>query len=726
MKRQMPRPKLRRAAECLIGLAIAMSPISMLHAAPLDEVTLHQQSGVVLATIKLTTPVHFLRYVPTGKSRVLEIYYERTPGSDTTDPWADLEVRRQPATVLTPAFVVTTRDQSFQPKLVVEFSSEVEYSVTPGGDGRSFVIAIKPDTGEQASAALPLPLLPSVLPPVAEAAPGAAGEAVATDAAATDFNQQAYAAMLAGRDALSAKDFPAAIEAFNKVLSLPPNQYSQDAQEWVGVARERAGQVEKAKVEYELYLKLYTAGPGVQWVKRRLAGLALPAPAVQKAVAKKPVERSFVQGSLSSHYYYGRSSLGTSYFLNNAWQTDTTTLVDQSSLISNLDASGRYINETYDNRVVFRDQVTQNFLSNKANTNRINAAYVELKNRVDNYSGRFGRQTSGGGGVMDRFDGVSAGYGVPQELRVNGVAGRLVNFTTSAQPVFFGASIDKGPLSVYLVNQTIEGVLDRRAVGAELRHFEDNLSTYTMVDYDIQYRALNAISTTMTFGLEATGTVFNLMADFRKNINTRNALIGAQTGSIKDLLAVMSESQLQELARQRTATLSYSQVGVTQKVHQNWQVGVDMRLAKASGLSASGSSGSVQGYIDAYPSTGWEKNIIAQLIGSNLYSKADITTFGASYVTSGYVKYGQTTYVYNRTALNPQLSLDTSWNLMRQIDNYGGGTVRNTPMVRATYHVRQELSLDGDAGVEMTTNTGATQTNKNTRMFFSLGFRWDM
>ena len=80
--------------------------------------------------------------------------------------------------------------------------------------------------------------------------------------------------MVQGRDALAAKNNEAAVDALNKLLLLPPNDYTQDGQEWIGVARERAGQPDKAKVEYDLYLRLYPEGDGAARVAQRLNGLS--------------------------------------------------------------------------------------------------------------------------------------------------------------------------------------------------------------------------------------------------------------------------------------------------------------------------------------------------------------------------------------------------------------------------------------------------------------------
>ena len=715
-------------------LAVSIAMTNEVFAAPLDDVSIQAQADGAVAKIKLTTPVNFLRYVPSKTTRLVEIYYERVPSSDPTDPWLDREVRNVPATATTPAFTVTTRDQDLQPHLVVEFASEVNVVVTPGSEGRSFTMAIKPEV----AAVVPLALLPTVRP-LDKTSDPASPE--------VENNKQGFALMTAGREALAAKNYPTAVETFNKLLMLPPNQYSQDAQEWVGVSRERAGQPAKAKVEYDLYLKLYTSGPGVQSVKQRLAKLGSTETIAKMDTPVRKLEtRSFVQGSISSRYYTGQSNINSTYMFNGTTQTDTYSLTDQSALISTVDAVGRYMNETYDNRVVFRDISNQNFIANQSSRNRINAAYLEVKNRTEDYSGRLGRQSSNGGGVMGRFDGFSAGYGVNSLLRINANVGQLVDFTNLAQPIFYGISVDVGPLSVYAINQTVEGILDRRAVGAEFRYFEGNKTAFAMVDYDVYFNVLNTAMVTGSYAF-ASGTTVNAMADFRKGpmISTRNALAGATVTSIADLMTAIGETQLKQLALDRTGSSSYSQLGVTQKLSPSWQMGADVRLFQTSAVAASGTSitcttdpitllqtctaPSATGYNNGYAASGVGKTISGQLIGSNLFSSSDMTSFGVSLLSSDYIQSGQSVFIYNRTNFDRDLSLDTSWNFYNQTDNQGGTMMRNMPMVRVAYQAQQNLSLDADLGIDITTakssSSTLTQSTTTTRIFPSVGFRWN-
>src|SRR5262249_45043962 len=56
-------------------------------------------------------------------------------------------------------------------------------------------------------------------------------------------------------------------------LRYPENRYSAEAQELLGLARQRNGQPDAARAEYEDYLRRYPRGEGHERVQQRLAGL---------------------------------------------------------------------------------------------------------------------------------------------------------------------------------------------------------------------------------------------------------------------------------------------------------------------------------------------------------------------------------------------------------------------------------------------------------------------
>ncbi|MGC2166113.1 MAG: tetratricopeptide repeat protein [Gallionella sp.] len=691
-------------------------------AQPLDDVSLEYQASGIVATIRMTEPVRYLRHFPEKHGKTLEIYYEAAPGASTSEKWVDNELRKSPPSMLIPAFTVTTRDQQTQPKLVIEFSRDADYDVGPGKDNRSLLITLRPD--KLPVSTTPLPELPVVKPEtlILSAVPLTEDEVIIAD-----NNKKARLFMLQARDALQAKDYEPAVDAFNKLLLLPPNDYTQDGQEWIGVARERIGQIDKARTEYDLYLKIYPEGEGAVRVVQRLVSLSgrdeAGKPTSGEVAGKKREARWVTFGGVSSRYYYSHSKIDSKDPFNSATSTTTQSFTDQSMLISSLDASERYLSEEYDGRLVFRDVNTHNFLANQPSQNRVNSAYGEIRNRIKHYQLRLGRQSSTGDGVLGRFDGISGSYGDTSQTSIGGVAGALSDFSQGSKPVFVGGSVNKGPVSLYAISQRVDGLNDRRAIGSELRYFEGNRSAFALLDYDTYFKALNAAQIIGTIG--AFGGTANFMVDHRKtpSLSIRNALLGASTSSVNALVQSLSASSVRELALARTATSNMGQLGFTWPLIDKWQVGGDVRLANTSGLPASG-TGTLEGVLAAQSGRGTEKSVTGQVIGSSLYKDKDVWSGSITLNTSSAVN-GYTIYVYNYMLFNSGWTMNTSLQLYRDKNQYGGKTTRVSPTVRGAYRIKEQLYVDLDGGIDRTDFDGPQLASKTTRIFSSIGLRWD-
>jgi hypothetical protein len=675
----------------------------------LDDISIREEKDNVVVIIKLTSPVHYLRHFPSKRGRILDIYYDILPGASTTNLFEENEMRKSPPSDLISSFTVSSNLENNQNELVIKFSGEVEYSVSAGNDNQSFFIFIpKSHVGLKTG----LQDFPEV-----EQLPG----------------DQAAGLMAEGRDALQASNNIAAIEAFNKLLQLPANKYTQDAQEWVGVARERAGQTDKARLEYESYLKLYTSGESVERVKERLASQPAPAQAAEvQPVKEKKAAQTSTWGSLSMHYYHGASNNDTTTTVGSTLNQSAFAATDQSSLITDFDVSERYRSETYDNRMVLRDSFTKNYLAGQPSKNKLTNAYFELKNKVADFSGRIGRQSATGGGVMGRFDGALLGYGFRPEWRANAVAGRLVDFTSQAtQPIFYGAKLDVVGASgegwsgsVYGINQTIDSIADRRAVGAELRYFEVSKTAFTLVDYDTIYKVVNTAMLQGTINAES-GTTYNFLVDHRKSpsISSRNALNGSTTSSVSALLQNTTSDNLRALAKARTATANLVQIGATHQVSEKWQVGADAKVSNISGMPASGAT-ELEGILPATPGTGNETTLTAQAIGSNIFSVQDISVFSLSRVKSPALN-GLSFFISNRSTV-ARWTFDTTLRLYRDNNVSGISNTRTSPTLKLTYQkIKDKLNFEAEGGLEATDTSGNGTSSKTTRKFFSLGFRWD-
>jgi hypothetical protein len=362
-----------------------------------DSISVKPVKDKIIAVIRLNAPVQYLRHFPPQRGKHLEIFYNILDVGAPSIPLLDNTPLISPPSDRIPSFTVEALDQNVKPKLVIEFSRPAEYQVFLGKNKRSFIIFITPDKGAtpaekatteslkesknkveaapvsstaetktpdltKAAQATPTPTLPQVPTFASETSTPVSVETSLADKIKQTDNQ-ADALMAQGYAALKAKENDQAIEAFNKVLQLPPNKDSQDAQEWIGVAREIAGQKLKAKLEYETYLKMYPTGEAAARVNARLAKLAdvqYPTTRPSEVPQVKTASQTITYGSLSAYYYHGASHVDTSTIVGFVPVPTSLTLVDQSMLISNVNMGTIYRSDEYDNRLVFQDSYSKN------------------------------------------------------------------------------------------------------------------------------------------------------------------------------------------------------------------------------------------------------------------------------------------------------------------------------------------------------------------------------
>jgi tetratricopeptide (TPR) repeat protein len=591
----------------------------------------------------------------------------------------------------------------------------------------------------ETSGALAVPAADSKLEAGASATPtttvAAAPEPVPTPAAGpvpaqtpadeTPIDRQAAGLLGRAREALTADRNAEALDLLEQVLRLPPNAHTQDAQELVGVTRERNGEIARARKEYELYLKLYPEGEGTDRVRQRLAALDTPpVGATASAPAAKPTQ-TLTFGGISMYYYYGASKIETQPFDLNANPLDQTTLslTDQSAIISTVDYTTRWRSDRYDNRFVFRDTYTANF-TDIADDNRLNAAYYDLKDKQLDYGARVGRQPGNTAGILLPFDGARLNYGFASQWRGNLQAGKLVDYYSDYNKRFVGASLDMGTFAerwnatAYVIGQVVDGISDRQAVGTEIRYLDARRSLLALLDYDTSYSVLNSAVLQGTWQT-AGGATYNLLLDRRLSppMMTTNALIGETATSIGELLNTLSEDEIRAYAKARTATASVYQIGAAFPVNSAWQLGGDVQLTNISGTETIGT-------VPGNPSTGNQYTYALQAIGTGVLTKRDSMTVRMSHVDADSFQ-GQALSFFSRTLIGSRWRYDLTLAYYQQHDNLDVDLERLTPTIKFGYNWKENLVFELEIGSEYTKTSSAVGTEDTTRRFGSIGFRWD-
>ncbi|MGA8005754.1 MAG: hypothetical protein WCA17_06615 [Burkholderiales bacterium] len=556
-----------------------------------------------------------------------------------------------------------------------------------------------------------------------------------------EVEQRAKEWMDAARLAISTRKGVVAAERLNQVLSLPANSQTEDAQALMGQAREQSGELSKAKLEYELYLRTYPRGKHVAQVKERLANLGKTVARAESGRGPDgrplppPTWTTF--GSVSQYYYTGKSQIETITPPppgQLVFNRDTLSLTDQNALISTIDVQGRRADANTDTRIVFRDADTRNFLQGQSSYNRLNSAYVEQTHKPLGLFYRVGRQIGTGGGVFGRFDGANLGYKLGPTWRLNVVGGVPVEWNTPFHRSFYGASVDYAPppgrlgLSGYVIQQKLEGYEDRRAVGAELRYFDPHATLYGTVDYDLNFKQLNILMVQSNWRSD-TGTNYFANLDVRKSPPL--SLITALPGQISldptqptldfrqlffDSVTNLGVAGLRSEALKLTSDSYLFGIGFTHPVSKHWQLGSDYRAANVTGTDASG-------ILPAAPGSGTSHVLSAQALGNSLWRANDTLVSNLSLIVAP---------TYNGLAANVTYVLPlNSWRLDTTIvyyvqrDDQSQRQTRAAPSLRAVYNLSRNVHLELQAGEEWYGDTGPLREVHTVRWYTYGGYRWD-
>jgi tetratricopeptide (TPR) repeat protein len=629
------------------------------------------------------------------------------------------------------------------------------------------VVAAAPTASASAPASTPAPApIPAPLPPAAPSvaqapvAPAKLPEATATATAAAEpqlltaeeVETRSNDLLAKAQAATAQQNHVGALEALNELLNLPPNRNTRTAQEMAGLARARSGDQARARIEFETYLQLYPQGEGSDRVRAELARLPAAAPAAPVAATRPEVETT-VTGSSSMYYYGGNGQVQSQEFKDSAIAGvpkvagDPLFTADKSQqLFNDIDLTWRQRDADSDMRFVFRDSYTTDLERSEKSKNRLSALYFDYKSLTGGYTARLGRQSPTGGGVMGRFDGVSASYLLRPKLKLGAVAGQPTDKYFESKRKFYGMSIDADGVlpnfgaGLYAIQQTIDGEVDRRALGLEMRYFNGGASVFSQFDYDTLIKGVNIATVQGTFITEG-ATVFNALYDRRAltMLTLGNALTfedptnpGVLYARIADKLATTTLQALRDQIKRTTPFITQGQLGVTTPIDKTWQVGLSGQLTNTGAIPP---VPEVVGFENGRAATGNIYSVSAQLIGLNLYSSRDTHVFSTTAISSpelkGYLlSYNNSSIAWDVWQVEPSLQY------YRDRNPQGSTNQRWTPGLRMTFRGWKRWALESSLTYELGTASrvsvdptdptlNVTTKESSNRVNYSLGARFE-
>jgi hypothetical protein len=747
----------------LLSLVLAGAAIFVLRSASaqpvvdqaLSDAQVAVEKGCTILKVTFNIRIRYASHFPLDRGDELRITVNPI---DRNQAAALLALKREAATVPDgkrngiKAIDLETQNPT-GPVLRLLFDHPVAYQVAPNSDTQSIVVAI---AGTKPSAKCKPIFPPGVGFPTAPFHDGAGAATRLKDRPGgkiSDSDLRAVAGWMdESRAALRKNNLGGAIQLLTKILKYPENQYSAEAQELLGVARQKNGQLAEARAEYEDYLRRYPSGEQSERVRQRLAGIVtatgepstpLRAPNGQP-VGMLPTDRFApsrettwtLVGSASAFYIRDDSfnSVRDPSAAPDPNADPDAHRVHQNEMLSSLDMTAAWNNDQTKGRIRFSGSEENSFDSNSKNLTGIAALSVDTLVKDWNLRSVFGRQTLNTDGVLGRFDGALLSWQPLSMLRLDVVTGSpaLSRFDLpfKDEKYFYGAGVGLGPFNgfettLYAIEQRDRWLVDREAVGADFRYFDESKFAFGNVDYDVHFQRLNAAIFSGSWILPDKSTIYG-GADYRRTpyLSTWNALLNQPFATLYDLLRAQTQTneQLQQLAIDQTPIYKSAMLGFSHPLTDKLQVSADATVVNLTqpitpiGLDPS---------LAALPA-GNEYYYSAQLIANNLVKDGDMYIAALRYselaTSNRFVLDFNTRFpLTNDWRISPRLRLGYAW-------GRGGSDLAEytvLPSLLADYYWTKDLSFEAEVGVQWTSTTQLGVRSRDTEVLATIGVRYD-
>ena len=635
------------------------------------------------------------------------------------------------------------------PVLRILFDRSVAYQVAPNSDTQSIVVAI--------AGAKPSPKCRPIFPaaagfPTAPFHDGAASTRPKDRPVGRISDQDLRAVagwMDEARAALHKSNLGAAIQLLTKILKYPENQYSAEAQELLGVARQKSGQLAEARAEYEDYLRRYPTGEQSERVRQRLAGIETasgepnaplhmpngqPAGTLPAGKFTPSHETTWTLVGSASAFYIRDDSFNSVRDPSVAPDPNAdpdSHRVHQNEILSSLDATAAWNNDQTRGRIRFSG--TEEHLFDPASRDLAGVAALSVDTLVKDWNLRsvIGRQSLNTDGVLGRFDGGLLSWQPLSMLRLDLVGGSpaLSRFDLPFKDdkYFYGAGMGLGPFNglettLYAIEQRDRWLVDREAVGADVRYFDESKFAFGNVDYDVHFQRLNAAIFSGSWILPDKSTIYG-GADYRRTpyLSTWNALLNQPFVTLYDMLKAQGNADLQQFALGQTPIYKSAMLGFSHPLTDKLQVSADATVVN---LTQPISPIGLDPSLAALPA-GNEYYYSTQLIANNLIKEGDM------YIAA--LRYSQLA-TSNRFVLdfNSRFPLTNDWRISPRLRlGYAGGRGNDLteytvlPSILADYYWTKDLSFEAEIGVQWTSTTQTGIRSRDTEVMATVGVRYD-
>lgn len=713
------------AVTFFLGLCCSETMAESLRDRILSEINVSNGGEYSVIKITFDFPVQYLRHTPPNYGK--EIRVRLRPILANREELAGLNKRESlnPPKNNTAGVVRVEYDGVDQSELIltVFFDKSRKFEAKQGDDYRSLIIQVpeekSKEAGEEGKA--------TALPPEKQKSqePAVTVKEPAPPKISTLTPERQESLLKEGVEVMAEKNYMRAVQIYTKLLESTDPAIQESVQFQLALAQELAGHLALAKAEYKNYMEIYPNGPNFNQAHDRYETLLTAQPL-------REGESATTAGRWKSEFF---GSISESYFRDSSFLRDEKNeeglqeMVNVSSLTTGIDATWRLRSDNYQMEAVAVGSYEGDLTGDNENKTRSNALYFNFKDMDKTFATRWGRQSGNSGGVLGRFDGGKFSYLLTKNVRMNLVSGFPVNQSyddVNTDKIFYGVNFDFGrffdhwDFNTYVINQTADGIDDRRAVGTEVRYVDQQGSFFSLLDYDILFSELGIFLFAGNWLLPNDTTRLNLSIDYRNNpiLSTSNALIGQVSPSLEELKDSIGESALQKLAEDRTLRSSFVTLGASHTLTENLQIAGDVSWSKLDGAPASGG-------VEAMASTGDEFFYSAQSINNNFFRDGDLSTFGLRYADTKQrdtysLIFSTRQPIDDKWRLTPRLKVDYRANKLQDGEQW-----RFRPGLRVEYFFNKQWQLDLEAEYNIADRELPGIAEDKQGYLMSFGLRWN-
>lgn len=514
------------------------------------------------------------------------------------------------------------------------------------------------------------------------------------------------------------KDYSSAAAIYWRLSEAPNADQAAWALELYGACQEQMGERDVALAIYELWLQRYPGTAGEVRVQQRR--LALLTASAEPRAARKQADRQDNEPTI-----YGSASVMYRGLARKLENQESETPI--SSLAGDMDL--HMLAQTGDFQ--WNSRVSGGYLQDQSDRGdsdgRVSNLYVGISHDPTGAELTLGRQRSSEYGVYGYFDGVSFSYPIAGLTTVTVMGGTVADNSRdapSSDHKVYGLSTEihlPDPslrLRFYGVEQTYDGITERRAVGGEFSYFNDYSYYLLIADYDLEFQETNNLMFNGSWGIgDATNLALSLGYQRSPFLSASNALIGEYDLNLDQLVSGLpDDSDIYDAALDKTAVSQYASLVLNHQLSDRLRVVGEAFYYELSDLPQ---------YDPTYKSPDSDANTTLglQFIVDQALFDNDILSTGLRYTTGDVT---ETAVVYVDEKLRLDANIDLIFRLSasyRTLTDYNQDAYTVRPGIKLDWYFTPDFLLDMEAGYEWLAQDFESENFQIHQGFIVLGLR---